>query len=136
MRAVDDLGAGSGPYAARPAVRRGLVRVFGAGPITGAVDDDPSGIATYSQAGAAYGYGLAWRHASPFHDRRPDEGVVRERCHQWNPRRADPGGTAHRRCNGKAMGEFLPGRRLLALGWTTVAVMALTVLGLGATWLR
>lgn len=46
------------------------------------------------------------------------------------------GGTAHRRCNGKAMGEFLPGRGLLALGWTTVAVMALTVLGLGATWLR
>lgn len=43
----------------RPA-RRGLARIFGAGLITGAADDDPSGIATYSQAGAAYGYGLAW----------------------------------------------------------------------------
>ena len=28
--------------------------------ITGASDDDPSGIATYSQVGAQFGYGLAW----------------------------------------------------------------------------
>ncbi|MDQ0445466.1 NRAMP family divalent metal transporter [Methylobacterium persicinum] len=28
--------------------------------ITGAADDDPSGIATYSQVGAQFGYGLAW----------------------------------------------------------------------------
>jgi NRAMP (natural resistance-associated macrophage protein)-like metal ion transporter len=33
---------------------------LGPGLITGASDDDPSGIATYSQAGAAYGYGLLW----------------------------------------------------------------------------
>jgi Mn2+/Fe2+ NRAMP family transporter len=33
---------------------------FGPGLITGAADDDPSGISTYSQAGAAYGYGLLW----------------------------------------------------------------------------
>lgn len=31
-----------------------------AGLITGAADDDPSGIATYSQAGARYGYGTLW----------------------------------------------------------------------------
>jgi NRAMP (natural resistance-associated macrophage protein)-like metal ion transporter len=35
-------------------------RVFGPGLITGASDDDPSGIATYSQAGARFGYGLGW----------------------------------------------------------------------------
>lgn len=35
-------------------------RVLGPGVITGAADDDPSGIATYSQAGAKYGYGLLW----------------------------------------------------------------------------
>ena len=35
-----------------------FVRVLGPGVVTGAADDDPSGIATYSQAGAAYGYGL------------------------------------------------------------------------------
>jgi NRAMP (natural resistance-associated macrophage protein)-like metal ion transporter len=33
---------------------------FGPGVVTGAADDDPSGIATYSQAGAQFGYGLLW----------------------------------------------------------------------------
>jgi NRAMP (natural resistance-associated macrophage protein)-like metal ion transporter len=33
---------------------------LGAGVVTGAADDDPSGIATYSQAGAQFGYGLSW----------------------------------------------------------------------------
>ena len=33
---------------------------LGAGLITGAADDDPSGIATYSQVGAAFGYGILW----------------------------------------------------------------------------
>jgi NRAMP (natural resistance-associated macrophage protein)-like metal ion transporter len=34
--------------------------VLGPGLITGASDDDPSGIATYSQAGAQFSYGLTW----------------------------------------------------------------------------
>jgi NRAMP (natural resistance-associated macrophage protein)-like metal ion transporter len=33
---------------------------LGPGVITGAADDDPSGIATYSQAGAAFGYNILW----------------------------------------------------------------------------
>ncbi len=37
-----------------------LWQVLGPGLITGAADDDPSGIATYSQAGAQFGFGLAW----------------------------------------------------------------------------
>jgi NRAMP (natural resistance-associated macrophage protein)-like metal ion transporter len=37
-----------------------VFRLFGPGLVTGAADDDPSGIATYSQAGAQYGYGLLW----------------------------------------------------------------------------
>jgi NRAMP (natural resistance-associated macrophage protein)-like metal ion transporter len=37
-----------------------LLKQLGPGFITGAADDDPSGIATYSQAGAQYGYGLLW----------------------------------------------------------------------------
>jgi NRAMP (natural resistance-associated macrophage protein)-like metal ion transporter len=36
------------------------VRQLGPGLITGAADDDPSGIATYSQAGAQFGFGLLW----------------------------------------------------------------------------
>ena len=35
-------------------------RQLGPGLITGAADDDPSGIATYSQAGAQFGYQLGW----------------------------------------------------------------------------
>jgi NRAMP (natural resistance-associated macrophage protein)-like metal ion transporter len=39
---------------------RMLLRLLGPGLVTGAADDDPSGIATYSQAGAQFGYGLLW----------------------------------------------------------------------------
>ena len=37
-----------------------LLRVFGPGIVTGAADDDPSGVATYSQAGAQFGFGTLW----------------------------------------------------------------------------
>src|SRR5664279_1862948 len=37
-----------------------LFKVFGPGVITGAADDDPSGIATYTQTGAKFGYGQLW----------------------------------------------------------------------------
>ncbi|MDO9441578.1 MAG: divalent metal cation transporter, partial [Beijerinckiaceae bacterium] len=37
-----------------------LLRFLGPGLITGASDDDPSGIATYAQAGAQFGYALSW----------------------------------------------------------------------------
>jgi NRAMP (natural resistance-associated macrophage protein)-like metal ion transporter len=37
-----------------------LSEVLGPGLITGASDDDPSGIATYSQGGAQFGYGIGW----------------------------------------------------------------------------
>jgi len=39
---------------------RSFVRGLGPGLITGAADDDPSGIGTHSQIGAEFGYGLAW----------------------------------------------------------------------------
>lgn len=38
----------------------GFLKVLGPGLITGAADDDPSGIATYAQAGARFGYGQLW----------------------------------------------------------------------------
>ena len=37
-----------------------ILRSFGPGFITGASDDDPSGIATYSQVGAQFGFGMLW----------------------------------------------------------------------------
>lgn len=37
-----------------------FLRALGPGLVTGAADDDPSGIATYSQVGAQFGYSLGW----------------------------------------------------------------------------
>lgn len=37
-----------------------LLRIAGPGLITGASDDDPSGLATYTQAGAAFGFQMLW----------------------------------------------------------------------------
>lgn len=42
------------------AAKRGWLARLGPGLITGASDDDPSGIATYSQAGAQFAYGMCW----------------------------------------------------------------------------
>ena len=39
---------------------RSFLRALGPGLVTGAADDDPSGIGTHSQIGAEFGYGLAW----------------------------------------------------------------------------
>ena len=49
---------------------------LGPGLITGASDDDPSGIATYSQTGAQYGFGLMWLSWFTF----PLMAVVQEMC--------------------------------------------------------
>src|SRR5256714_14896780 len=38
----------------------GYLRNLGPGLVTGASDDDPSGIGTYSQVGAAFRFGLLW----------------------------------------------------------------------------
>ena len=46
--------------APRRKTRNIIFRLLGPGLVTGAADDDPSGIATYSQAGAQFGYGLLW----------------------------------------------------------------------------
>ena len=54
-----------GIAADRPSLRQRLHAVapsrrLGPGLITGAADDDPSGIATYSQGGAQFGFNLLW----------------------------------------------------------------------------
>ena len=40
--------------------KKGLAALLGPGLLTGASDDDPSGIGTYSQVGARYGTGMLW----------------------------------------------------------------------------
>jgi NRAMP (natural resistance-associated macrophage protein)-like metal ion transporter len=44
----------------KSSARRRLLSMFGPGLVTGAADDDPSGIATYSQGGAQFGYAMSW----------------------------------------------------------------------------
>jgi len=44
----------------QPGRLRRVWRTLGPGLVTGASDDDPSGIATYAQAGAKYGFGMLW----------------------------------------------------------------------------
>lgn len=51
-------------------------RILGPGLITGASDDDPSGIATYSQAGAGFGFGTLWTAIITF----PLMAAVQEMC--------------------------------------------------------
>jgi NRAMP (natural resistance-associated macrophage protein)-like metal ion transporter len=62
-----DLAASGTPTAGRTTLDEakrkgplGFVRLLGPGLITGASDDDPSGIGTYSQVGSQFGYGLLW----------------------------------------------------------------------------
>jgi NRAMP (natural resistance-associated macrophage protein)-like metal ion transporter len=50
----------SGRHRAIDPSKARLLRALGPGLITGASDDDPSGIATYSQAGAQFGFAISW----------------------------------------------------------------------------
>ena len=45
---------------AKPFAFRDFLKSLGPGLITGASDDDPSGIGTYSQAGAQFGFSIGW----------------------------------------------------------------------------
>ena len=54
----------------------GFLQMLGPGLITGASDDDPSGIGTYSQVGSQFGYGLLWTAAFTF----PLMAAVQELC--------------------------------------------------------
>jgi NRAMP (natural resistance-associated macrophage protein)-like metal ion transporter len=54
----------------------GFLQILGPGLITGASDDDPSGIGTYSQVGSQFGYGLLWTALFTF----PLMAAVQEMC--------------------------------------------------------
>ena len=53
-------GVDDAPTAGRHPGWRHYAKALGPGLITGASDDDPSGIATYAQSGAQFQYGLVW----------------------------------------------------------------------------
>ena len=51
---------GMAPTEPKPEAPQPWLANLGPGIVTGAADDDPSGIATYSQAGAQFGYAMTW----------------------------------------------------------------------------
>ena len=57
-------------------LRKTILKSLGPGIITGASDDDPSGIATFSQAGAQFGFGMLWMALFQY----PMMTVVQEMC--------------------------------------------------------
>ena len=57
-------------------ITKKILKLFGPGFISGAADDDPSGIATYSQTGAIFGYKQLWTSLFVF----PFLTVVQEMC--------------------------------------------------------
>jgi Mn2+/Fe2+ NRAMP family transporter len=70
---------GAGRTTLEEARRKGLagwLQVLGPGLITGASDDDPSGVGTYSQVGSQFGYGLLWTALFTF----PMMAAVQELC--------------------------------------------------------
>src|ERR671935_93921 len=78
-----DLAATGGPPAGRISIEQarragpaGWLQILGPGLITGASDDDPSGIGTYSQVGSPFGYGLLWTPLFTF----PLMAAVQELC--------------------------------------------------------
>lgn len=100
---------------------RYYLRALGPGLITGASDDDPSGVATYSQAGAAAGFGLLWTSLLTF----PLMASVQEICDR----------TAL--ATGKSLGELITARwrsraaRFL-IGLLLVALIAANMLNIAA----
>ncbi|MDQ6713488.1 MAG: Nramp family divalent metal transporter [Candidatus Dormibacteraeota bacterium] len=78
-----ELAAGGAPPAGRTTLDQakrkgpvGFLQLLGPGLVTGASDDDPSGIGTYSQVGSQFGYGLLWTALFTF----PLMSAVQELC--------------------------------------------------------
>ena len=57
---TDDSSSGRDHHHRRTIGGHGYFKRLGPGLITGAADDDPSGIGTYSQVGAAFGFRMVW----------------------------------------------------------------------------
>jgi NRAMP (natural resistance-associated macrophage protein)-like metal ion transporter len=99
--------------AATPGWLRGYLRALGPGLVTGASDDDPSGIATYAQAGSSFGFSFLWTALLTL----PLMAAVQEICDR----------TAL--ATGKGLGELATARlggkaRILVIGLVGVLIMA------------
>jgi Mn2+/Fe2+ NRAMP family transporter len=108
-----------------------ILKVLGPGLITGAADDDPSGIATYSSVGAQYGYGMLW--TMPFVY--PFMAGTQEISARLG--RVSGRGIAGNMCfmmfiagNRKIMGKFTLPLYLQILGWAGTLIMGFAAVGM------
>ena len=97
-----------------------FLRVLGPGLVTGAADDDPSGVATYSQAGATFGNALLWTVPLSL----PLMIAVQEICDRMALATGDSLGTLIRRRFRRSVG--------VAIGVLIVALIAANCLNLAA----
>jgi Mn2+/Fe2+ NRAMP family transporter len=107
-----DENAENADEAGKPGRISRVLRSLGPGIVTGAADDDPSGIATYAQAGAKYGSALLWTVPLTL----PLMIVVQEACERMTLATGDSFGALIRK-------RFRRGTRT----WVTVLVAALLV---------
>jgi NRAMP (natural resistance-associated macrophage protein)-like metal ion transporter len=146
----DPLAPGGSPRAGRTTVEEalqksptGLLQLLGPGLITGASDDDPSGIGTYSQVGSQFGYGLLWTALFTF----PLMAAVQELCGRialqtqlglgaalrrkfpaWIVAPAILGLVVANTINlGADLGAVAAGVELLSRGWLRAAYLALPI---------
>src|ERR1700683_3253924 len=108
-------------------VWRQYLRAMGPGLVTGASDDDPSGIATYSQAGAQYGLAFLWTALLTL----PLMAAVQEICdrrpghrHGHHPAPTGCAGTQHRVTFGLGIGSGPSGMSRHAASLTMSYCMA------------
>ena len=94
-----------------------FVKQLGPGLITGAADDDPSGIATYSVTGASFGYGLLWTALLSF----PMMAAVQLMCARLA------------RVTGKGLAAVIRGRYSRGVLWTACLLLVVAnVFNIGA----
>jgi Mn2+/Fe2+ NRAMP family transporter len=132
------------PSLTRTLFRRGFFQQFGPGLVTGASDDDPSGIATYSQVGAQFADGLLRTMLLSY----PRMEAIQLRFLHINPVKALywaailNGLVASpltyvimmRTFNRKVMGQFVIPAYLRWVGCTATAVMVCVCIGVRFTW--
>lgn len=93
------------------------ISAVGPGFITGAADDDPSGLTTYSIAGAKFGYGLVWLNLFLF----PSMVVIQEMCGRLGL------------FKGRGLATLIAENRSRKLAWVSVWLLAIAnVINIGA----
>jgi Mn2+/Fe2+ NRAMP family transporter len=111
----------------RVTARSRLLRALGPGLITGASDDDPSGITAYSQAGAQFGFAISWTMLFSYPLMVAIQQISAQIGRTTGRALPETSGSImlmHMTANRKIMREFKVNGGLMIVGWIATAVMA------------